>query len=146
MKLLLSTSALLFAFALSAQTNIIQTRSHSGDIAESLVEPDNYGMPMIEIEIDSVILLNSNCLIEVKTYDGMHRQRDTICDHPYLKGTEKDLNDIKKLYPSSTKFEGFKSRKRANNDQSMFFNGPGILGGIMMLLIGLFVGIPRIRH
>ena len=146
MKLLLTFLSLSFALTTLAQTNIIQSRSHSGDLADAHTEPDNYGMPMMEIEIDSVILLTNTCLIEVKTYDGNYTQRDTICDHPYLtRGLDTKLNDIKKLYPQNTKFKGFKKSERVNNDHSMFFNGPGILGGLLLLFVGAFIGIPRNR-
>lgn len=141
MKFLLLSFVVLLTLNVISQTNVISTRSHSGDLAMTLSEDDNFGLPPMETYYDTVILLNDNCLIEVKTMSYFdranpeYRLRDTICDHPYLKGSGKELNEIKQKYPKGTTFIGFK-RKQSNisNEQSYFFHGSGAVASIVLVL------------
>lgn len=139
MKIISTITIVVLAFSLSAQTNVIRTKSHSGKPNGSLTEPDNFGIPAPSIRIDSVILYKENCLIEVSIVDGLHKYRDTICDHPYLQGMGTELKEIQKHYNKNTKFEGFKqSPKLERIDQSSRFNGTYLLGGICVTIALLF--------
>lgn len=141
MKIISTLAIFILAFSLTAQTNVIRTKSHSGKIQGPIHEPDNFGLPSPMIRIDSVILLTDNCLIEVSSVDHLHRYRDTICDHPYLQGMGTELKEIKKHYSKDTKFEGFKQSPTLERiDQSSRFNGTFILGSIC-LFVALFFGL-----
>lgn len=143
MKLTSILIALAFISHSYAQTNVISLKSHSGDLALVNSENDNYGMPMMEITIDTVKLYKENCLIEIKTIDGMEGVSDTICDHPYLKGNGSNYNQIKQRYPSGVVFQGFKRSPRINRiDQSTRFNGFSLIGRILILSLLVFVFTP----
>ncbi len=122
-----------------AQTNIIRAKSHSSSMDVAMSENDNFGLPNYTIRIDSVILLNDKCLIEVSVVDDQMRYRDTICNHPYLQGMGTNLDQIKKHYGPNTKFEGFKESKLPKKiDQSNRFNNSTTLIGICFLIALLF--------
>lgn len=107
MKLVTICLMSLMTSSLCAQTNIISNRSHSGDLAEVHLEKDNFGMPAMEI--DSIIYNGENCIIEVRSYGfSSGLMRDTVCDHPYFVENGYNLSVIRKLYPQSTVFVGFK--------------------------------------
>lgn len=146
MKLTSILIVILFSSHAFTQTNVISLKSHSGDMAEIEKETDNFGMPMMDIKIDTVLRYKEKCLIEIKTIDGRHGIRDTICDHPYLEGTGSNYKQIKQRYPNGVVFIGFnKSPKIERIDQSTRFNGTNVIGRLLILSLVLFVFSPTFK-
>ena len=126
-----------------AQTNVISLKSHSGDLSMLQEEADNFGLPDMDITIDTVVLLNSNCLIEIKTMNGYQHYSDTICDHPYLKGLGSNYKQIKQHYPKGVVFQGFrKTPKIDKTDEPVRINGTDLIGRMLIFSLLLFVFVP----
>lgn len=126
-----------------AQTNVISLKSHSGDLSMLQEEADNFGLPDMDITIDTVVLFNSNCLIEIKTMNGSNHYCDTICDHPYLKGLGTNYKQIKQHYPRGVVFIGFKNTPTIDDaSEPVRINGTDLVGRMLILSLLLFVFIP----
>ena len=150
MKLLTLTIAILISAFLTAQTNIISNKSHSGDLALLNQEVDDFGERYIPPNTDSVILINPTCIIEVKqTWNGQDIYHDTIRNHFYLPVNKTELESFKKQYPQSTKFIGFDkaldSIQPRPRSEHFRHNGVPIFFGVVILLIVLYSFLPLFR-
>ncbi|MBL1280612.1 MAG: hypothetical protein COA33_010080 [Fluviicola sp.] len=149
MKTLTIAIALLLSSASFAQTDVISNKSHSGDLSELYLEPDDFGAPdyFFKRDVDSVIYYKKTCFIEVRkehiSINVFIFRRDTICSLDAVPKNKSELDSFKTRYPASTQFIGFekiekKKAERKINSISFFF-------GILILLIALYSFLPLLR-
>ena len=146
MKTLIFTTVLFICALSTAQTNVISNKSHSGDIALLSQESDDFGMVYIP-PTDSVILLNSTCVIEVKKRWDNNSYHDTICNNFYLPINQEEYKLFKANYPPMTKFIGFEKVKKNKKPRVNRFiqNKTSIFFGVIVLLILAYSAIPFYR-
>jgi hypothetical protein len=73
------------AIALTAQTNLIALRSHSGNLAFFKTEPDNLGLVQeFSFVVDTVVIISDTSAVEFYAYGGENNIPDTVFYAPYL--------------------------------------------------------------
>ncbi|MFT5858055.1 MAG: hypothetical protein ACI865_000139 [Flavobacteriaceae bacterium] len=125
MKLLLSITALVVIFTSVAQTDIIATRSHGGNVskANSLAK-GNFGLDEPSFEILKVEYIGNNCVVEKRKWYGDNSiYLDTSCHNQLFEGLDYNVNKIKEYFPKSVKFAGFdkytkEQKQKRRNDAS----------------------------
>jgi hypothetical protein len=101
MKLNVVVSFFLFVTNLTAQTELIAFKSHSGNMA--YFKPsgaDNLGGP--PIKMDSIIFINDSTIIEYSSWDWQgrddHAISDTVVNHPICKVPKESIDSLKGIY------------------------------------------------
>lgn len=102
--------------SLYGQTNIIAAKSHASSQVIDHHDTDNFGDPGPMRFIEKVEYLKADCIVEKYRVEWSNHdtEYDTICDHPFLKEGQIDVDRIKAMYPDGTKFIGF---EKLNQDQ-----------------------------
>lgn len=141
MKTLLFLAVFISGFAV-AQTNVIAAKNHSSSQSISKFDTDNFGLPSEKRVVKRVEYLRGDCLVETIEYT-MYETRteiDTICDHPFLKKGNVDLNRIKEMYSSDVEFIGFEKLNSDENKNKRRLkkkkNKKEKSSGLIILLIG----------
>jgi hypothetical protein len=132
MKTIITTFNLLFSVLLVSgfsfsQTAEIAAKSHGSN--DYFSETDNFGLP--PMVIDSIIYLNDSTIIEVTSHFHNRYFRDTVVNHPYIKG--RSLDEFKSYFPPSTQFVGFENIKKIK------LNNTWILALILLCSGGIYV-------
>jgi len=146
MKTLIAFFILSISFNLSAQTNVISLKSHSGDIVQLHHEKDNFGEMWIPpMPVDTVKFIRNGMLVEcrpnsfameIRDLQGniiSNREYDTIRD---VSITQTLTSTLRNNYPESTVFVGFEMEPVKNTHfNGMKHNGISWLFGIVLLLL-----------
>lgn len=97
-----------------AQTNVIAAKSHASPDIVDENDQDNFGNPVEMRTLESVKYINEACILE--TYNSIwsenQQEYDTICNHPFLTPGQTDIDRLKAMYPSNTKFIGFEELEK----------------------------------
>lgn len=148
MKTLIVFFVLSVGFNLSAQTNVISLKSHSGDLAQLPQETDNFGELYVPPKaIDTVKFIRNGMLVEcrpnsfameIRDLEGniiSNREYDTIRDASITKTLS---STVRNNYPENTVFVGFDLEPVKNpHFNGMKRNGISWLFGIALLLLVL---------
>lgn len=143
MKKILSILTLFIGVSLTAQTNIIANKSHSGDLNLLNYETANFGLDGSML-IDSVIYIGGDCIVEVRNAWGNFQSRDTICDNFYFKEHGYTHESAVAAYQRKTVIVGFKKTNKLIDNSKNWnrMNGVFWLVGIMLIASLIYVYNP----
>ena len=83
MKTILTVLLISITTAISAQTSVISTKSHSGTTEEITYAPDRYGVIEPRVQIDTLIKISDHCVVQLGEHRYSGRVKDTVCNHWY---------------------------------------------------------------
>lgn len=120
MKHIITIILLTFGVGLiNAQTAKIAFKSHGGNMNDFFTTLDmdsDFGLPPKIIK--KIIKTSDTTVVEIGEQMGK-KLIDTVVNHPYCHNPNIDLDSLKKMYPASTKFEGFKETPKKNKTKQI---------------------------
>lgn len=142
MKKIIIATILLTTINLNAQTNIIASKSHSGNLKDLKYESANFGLDE-RMLIDSVIYIGGDCIVEVRNAWGNFQSRDTICDNFYFKEHGYSKESAAKAYRSNTVIVGFKIPHKPIENQKNWKKNNGTFWFFGLLILSSLIYIVR---